>query len=149
LIHLLGNKVVFSTATNFTQTIGPYFSAQEASLVPSCAVFPTSAEDVSLFVRTLTSSNRPGYIGNNSSCQFAIKGGGHAPASGAANINAGITLDLSNLDQVTLASDSKFISLGGGTRWGAVYDVLTEQGLAVPGGRNAAVGVGGFLTGGE
>ncbi|PQE11483.1 oxidoreductase FAD-binding protein [Rutstroemia sp. NJR-2017a BBW] len=144
LSSLLGNKVVFSTATNFTQTIGPYFSAQEASLVPSCAVFPTSAEDVSLFVRTLTPFNRPGETG----CQFAIKGGGHAPASGAANINAGITLDLSGLNQVTLASDRKFVSLGGGSRWGAAYDVLTEQGLAVPGGRNAEVGVGGFLTGG-
>ncbi|KAM3080821.1 hypothetical protein ACMFMG_004776 [Clarireedia jacksonii] len=148
LSHLLGKKVVFSTTTNFTQTIGPYYSAQEAFLVPSCAVFPTSTQDVSLFVRALKPFNRPGYIGNNSNCQFAIKGGGHAPPSGAANINAGVLLDLSGLNQVTLASDKKSVSLGGGARWGDVYTVLTEQALSVAGGRNAEVGVGGFLTGG-
>jgi FAD/FMN-containing dehydrogenase len=40
------------------------------------------------------------------------------------------------------------VTLGSGNRWGHVYEVLEQYGMAVAGAREAHVGVGGFLLGG-
>lgn len=140
--------MIFPGMSNYTQFSQTYYSALEGELAPSCVVLPSSAEDVSLLVKKLSSVNlaRDGW--EHPSCPFAIKGGGHAPASGAANINKGITLSLSSLNQASLSVDKTIISLGGGAQWGSAYDVLTPLGLSVPGGRDSEVGVSGFVTGG-
>jgi FAD/FMN-containing dehydrogenase len=139
-----GYQVTFPGNTTFTQISETYYSAQEDELAPSCIVIPSSIDNVSTFVTELSSvSHLP-----NRTCSFAVKGGGHAPAAGSANINQGITLDLSSLNQVSLDNDQKIISLGSGLTWGVVYDVLTPLGLAVAGARNSEVGVPGFLIGG-
>jgi FAD/FMN-containing dehydrogenase len=142
---VLENKVVFPGTANFSQAIGGYYSSQEAELVPSCVVLPSSVEDVAIFVKKLS------LINSNArypACHFAVKGGGHTPTAGAANTNNGITLSMSNLKQISLNKDNSVVSLGGGALWGIVYDTLAPLGLSVAGGRNRAVGVAGFLTGG-
>ena len=68
--------------------------------------------------------------------------------AGAANIQDGITIDLSAINQVDVSANSKITSIGGGARWEDVYLKLDRMGLAVAGGRVAEVGVGGLLTGG-
>ena len=68
--------------------------------------------------------------------------------AGAANIQDGITIDLSAINQVDVSANSKATSVGGGARWEDVYLKLDRMGLAVAGGRVAEVGVGGLLTGG-
>lgn len=60
----------------------------------------------------------------------------------------GIVIDLSAINQVVVAEDRKTTSVGGGARWIDAYLKLDEMGLAVSGGRVAAVGVGGLTTGG-
>ena len=50
--------------------------------------------------------------------------------------------------QVDISLDRAKTSVGPGNRWGDVYPKLDAQGLAIPGGRNAKVGVGGLITGG-
>lgn len=82
-------------------------------------------------------------------CQFAIKSGGHTPWAGAASISGGITIDLAGLNQVTVSQDKKSTGIGPGNRWVDVYSKLDALGLAVLGGRDAAVGVGGLVTGGN
>lgn len=84
------------------------------------------------------------------SCPFAFKSGGHAPFGGWANIGGdGVTIDLSGLSSsVTLSADRAVASVGAGLRWIDVYRYLDEEGLAVAGGRNGDVGVGGLTTGG-
>jgi hypothetical protein len=67
----------------------------------------------------------------------------------AANVNGGVTIDLSNLKQITVSQDKKLVSLGPGNRWGEVYTKLEPLNLAVLGGRWGNVGVGGLLTGGN
>ena len=47
-----------------------------------------------------------------------------------------------------MAADRKKISIGPGNRWADVYSKLDAQGVAIPGGRVASVGVGGLVTGG-
>lgn len=81
-------------------------------------------------------------------CQFAVKSGGHAAFSGASNINGGLTIDLINLNQVTLSADHTQASIGPGNRWFDVYSALEPKGLTVIGGRVADIGVGGLTLGG-
>jgi FAD/FMN-containing dehydrogenase len=72
----------------------------------------------------------------------------HTPFAGAANIQAGITIDLSKFNQVTVASNRQTVDIGPGNRWRNVYSQLDAKNLATSGGRVATVGVGGLTTGG-
>ena len=81
-------------------------------------------------------------------CHFAIKSQSHAPAAGFANINAGVTIDMTSLKSVTVNNDNTVASIGSGASWLDVYLYLDALGLSVAGGRNGAVGVGGLTLGG-
>ena len=81
-------------------------------------------------------------------CPFAIKGNTHAPAAGFANIEDGITIDMSGLHAVNLDTDAQVASVGGGAKWLDVYAYLDQFNLTVAGGRNGLVGVGGLTLGG-
>ncbi|KAL8729135.1 MAG: hypothetical protein Q9181_005108, partial [Wetmoreana brouardii] len=67
--------------------------------------------------------------------------------AGAANIQDGVTIDLSGLTHFSVKADKTSTTLGPGLRWGQVYTKLAAYGLAVPGGRSSDVGVGGYLLG--
>ena len=69
--------------------------------------------------------------------------------AGIANQPDGVTVDLSNLKDVTISKDSKTVQVGPGNRWGNVYEKLSAYGLGTGGGRWGNVGVGGLLIGGE
>ena len=77
-----------------------------------------------------------------------MKSGGHAAFAGASNIQGGVTIDLINLNQVTVSPDNHTTSVGPGNRWINVYEKLSPLGLTVIGGRVADVGVGGLILGG-
>ncbi|KAK6083806.1 FAD binding domain-containing protein [Seiridium cupressi] len=136
----LGDKVSYSCSTAYNSSITSYWSEQEAEIFPSCVVTPTSNEDVSVavFILNIGSKIFPGQS------NFAIRSGGHTPFAGAANINSGITIDLKNLNKINVCADKSVVEIGPGNRWGDVYSVLDEQGLAIPGGRVSIVGVGGL-----
>ncbi|PTB65129.1 FAD-binding domain-containing protein [Trichoderma citrinoviride] len=136
LASALGDVV---TTTPFTAS--DYFSLQESTLVPACIVRPRSAQDVSAAVAILSTSRTPG-------CQFAVKGGGHTPAGGSANIQGGVTIDMTSLNATVLSGDGTSVGVGAGAVWNDVYGYLGEFGLAAAGGRNGLVGVGGLLLGG-
>ena len=68
--------------------------------------------------------------------------------AGAANIQDGVTLDLSSMNRVEISEDSAIASVGGGARWEDVYLPLDAMNLSVVGGRVSTVGVGGLTTGG-
>jgi FAD binding domain len=72
----------------------------------------------------------------------------HQTWSGASNMQGGVTIDLSDLNQITVYQQNSVVSLGPGLRWQNVYDALEPYQLAVLGGRWGNVGVGGLLTGG-
>lgn len=144
LSALLPGKVSYQGNTTYASSIRSYFSLQEQSLSPVCIVSPTSNTDVSIVVRTMAEfRKKSAELG-----QFAIRSGGHTPFTGAANIDNGVTVDLSRLNSVTLSSDRGVAHVGAGTRWIQVYQKLDPLNLTVVGGRVAGIGVGGFLTGG-
>ena len=70
------------------------------------------------------------------------------PIPGYANIDGGILVGLTDLNQITLSSDKSYVSVGPGRRWEEVYDFLEPYGLVVLGGRVGIVGVPGLLLGG-
>ena len=134
LAKVLGSKVSFPGNSAYETSQDSYFSLQEAALSPACVIVPSSPQDVADAVTII--SGIP-------SCQFAIKGQTHAPAAGFANVNAGVTIDMTPLSSVEINDDKTVASIGGGASWLDVYTYLDSFGLSVAGGRNGAVGVGG------
>jgi hypothetical protein len=117
-----------------------YWSRQQFDLKPTCRFLPSNAEDVHLALQVLHKSN----------ASFAISSGGHTSNPGFSNINSGVTIDLSSLNQirVTDEDDKAAVWIGPGARWGDVYRALEPERLTVAGARVSHVGVGGFVLGG-
>ncbi|KAF2167312.1 hypothetical protein M409DRAFT_66307 [Zasmidium cellare ATCC 36951] len=112
--------------------------SETAELHPTCIVQPSSADVLSGFVKTLVQGE----------CPFAIKSGGHNPWAGVNDIDEGVVVDLSKINEVSLSYDRTSVKLGAGGNWGDVYKALEPQGMMVPGARASGVGVGGMTLGG-
>lgn len=115
-----------------------YWSQQQANTKPVCRFTPTSAKDVSAAIVEI----------RDYGCPFAVKSGGHASFKGASNVPGGITIDLHKLNEITVSADRKVTFTGTGNRWEDVYTKLDPMDLAVIGGRNGDIGVGGLTLGG-
>lgn len=113
-----------------------------ARLEPTCFVLPENAEEVSVAVTTLVKANE------HNTCKFAVRSGGHTLYAGAANIEDGVTVDLSKINGVTYHADNETVSIEPGSRWGKVYETLDAVGVHVAGGRAASVGTAGLILGG-
>ncbi|KAF4440593.1 FAD binding domain-containing protein [Fusarium austroafricanum] len=142
LAKSLGHHMVaFPNEPAYASSVGSYFSLKNADLQPACVVLPKSAQDVSIAVRTLT-------LGAGvweGRCQFAIRGGGHTPFKGAANINGGVVIDLERLPAAGLSSDRKTITVSPSQTWDMVTEQLDPYDLGTLGARVAGVGVGGAV----
>ncbi|KAF4964243.1 hypothetical protein FSARC_7797 [Fusarium sarcochroum] len=135
----LGDTISLPNSEIYNATISGYWSIQESALQPSCVLRPATARDVSEALKI---------ISNIENCRFAIKGQGHAPAAGFANVDGGVTIDMTTLSSVSLQEDLSVVSVGAGAKWIDVYKHLNGSGVQVSGGRNGNVGVGGLLLGG-
>lgn len=107
--------------------------------IPTCRFNPTCPEEIGEALVEIEKTQ----------CPFAVKSGGHAAFRGGSNIPGGMTIDLSRLDQIELSADKKMTRTGTGNRWEDVYAKLDPLGVAVVGGRNGDLGVGGFTLGGQ
>ena len=141
LSSLLPQKVFTKGDATYSESLSSYYSTQESDLHPSCILRPETVSDVSIALKSLTSSKKY-------KCRFAIRSGGHTPFAGSANIASGVTFDLRALNKVTVSNDNSTTSVGGGAKWGDVYKKLDPLNLSVSGGRADVVGVGGLTTGG-
>ena len=170
LTTALPDKVFPKSDSQYTASINRYFFANDR-LSPDCIVYPQSAQDVSLIVKTLAKTN----------AKVAIQGGGHTPNAGAANLDSGITISMQNINSISLIygdsqlntssspldsiisasarptsigvnttspSENPIVSVGGGATFGSVYSYLNPYNLIAVGGRGDSLGVGGLLTGG-
>jgi len=77
---------------------------------------------------------------------LAIRSGGHN-ALGFGNIDDGVVIDVSQLDQVDLLGDDR-VRIGAGASWGSAAAALAEHGLAITSGDTISVGVGGLTQAG-
>lgn len=138
----LKDKVSYSKSAAYNTSLQSYWSVQEEQVSPACIVSPTSSQDVSKAVKILSTAS------HFKVCMFAIRSGGHTAHAGSANIDDGVTIDLSALNDIKLSEDQSTVSIGPGQRWENVYEALQSHGLSVTGGRAGGVGVGGLTLGG-
>jgi FAD/FMN-containing dehydrogenase len=134
----LPGKILFPDSPTYQFQGSRYWSVQQATATPICRLAPTAALDVSIGLLSLRVTN----------CEFAVKSGGHGPFYGASNIDGGLTIDLLNLNEITLSANKTQTSIGPGNRWYDVYSYLQPKGLTVIGGRVSDIGVGGLTLGG-
>ena len=144
--EVFGANACLPNDEKYNESINSYFSNQEKSIKPSCILFPKDTTDVATAVSLLAKANKEAGIGSS---KFAVRSGGHACFAGSANINDGITIDLRGLDTIEIANDSNKVTVGPGVSWGELYRTLELLGLAVAGGRQSSVGVGGLTLGGN
>ncbi|KAI9752545.1 MAG: hypothetical protein M4579_005582 [Chaenotheca gracillima] len=123
-----------------------YWSVYASNVQPSCRLTPTTTDEVARAVAALAGLR----------CKFAVRGGGHMFWAGAANIQDGVTIDLSRFDGVEVKKDTSekdqgdvgVVKVGGGARWVDVTRTLDPLGRAAVTGRVFDVGVGGLTLGG-
>ncbi|KAH8730963.1 hypothetical protein GQ44DRAFT_736596 [Phaeosphaeriaceae sp. PMI808] len=132
LVEALSNSVLLpEDATNFKESM----NANDEELVLAVKILKAEYDEQSKANDGLSSDSQG---------LFAIRGGGHSPIACASSAQGGVLIDTSLFNEVTLVSDRKSVVIGTGCKWGSVYEVLEQDGLAVAGGRNSAVGVGGL-----
>lgn len=125
-----------------------YWAGQCRDVFPACVVHPRNTRELSLTVKILkreydcriAEGDTTGYI-------FAIRSGGHSPSD--SHIRGGATVDMRAFNTVNISEDKAQVTIGSGAKWGSVVEYLETYGLAVVGGRDEDVGVGGLTLGGE
>lgn len=139
LHHTFPFQTLFPTDSIYTTAQSSYWAAQQASLHPACRFLAYNAYDVSQALQILVAH----------STAFAVVSGGHSSNNNASNIQDGVTIDLSRINDVVVTDHGEAAWLGVGARWRDVNSVeMQMKGLVVSGGRVAGVGVGGYVLGG-
>jgi FAD/FMN-containing dehydrogenase len=134
----------------FNKLVNIHWAKQPCETAPACILRPRDTQELAAAVKILKNEFDICQRGENIEpfTAFAIRGGGHMPIVGASSIDSGVLIDMSLFDQVTPSPDGTTALIGAGCRWVQVYRTLAQRGLAVVGGRNSAVGVGGLTLGG-
>ena len=145
----LPGKVFARSQDAFVASIVSYWSTQERDIIPHCVVRPTSVEDVQEAIRIVAADFNVASSQGSEALQFAVRSGGHGPNAFSANVQGGITIDLSQLSFVQISEDRLSTAIGPGARWIDVYQKLDPLGLTVTGGRASNPGVGGLALGGR
>ncbi|KAL3458974.1 hypothetical protein BJX64DRAFT_265545 [Aspergillus heterothallicus] len=128
---LLPNDTYLPEADVYTAEYQNFWSSTE-DLNPSCVFLPDTTEKVSQAVNLFTRLN----------CKWAIRGGGHSPIPGAANIDGGILIGTNHLNTIDINHDEGYVRVGAGNRLGAVYRALDPHNLVPIVGRYEDVGLG-------
>lgn len=130
-----------------------YYSQHCATQRPACIFRPRNTKDVAKALKTLKpffdADWNNGSTAESERVRFAIRGGGHAFERGFSSMDGGLVFDLSLLNTVEVSLDRSQTVIGAGNRWIDVSTKLDALGLAVAGGRNSDVGVGGLTFGGK
>jgi FAD/FMN-containing dehydrogenase len=150
----LPEEVILPHQNKFTTSTKKYWANQECEKTPACIVQPSNAHQLSSAVTIIKHAfdeqekQRSNLI-NNDRGIFAVRSGGHSPVAGAAAVVGGILVDMSRFCDVIPSEDGTTVRIGAGTRWMDVSTTLEKRRLAVVGGRNSQVGVGGLILGGK
>ncbi|KAF2826167.1 FAD-binding domain-containing protein [Ophiobolus disseminans] len=142
LKEALPHSILERGGQDYDEANGSYFTLFASNLKPAFIVQPSDANEVSKILRAIS----PHWKEN--STRVAVRGTGHTPFAGSANIADGITIDLRKLKGIELSEADSTVCIGVGEMWGSVYDALEKHGLTTAGGRVDRVGVGGLVLGG-
>lgn len=143
LTNVLEGSLLHPGSEEYEKDNGSYFSAFENEIKPSYIAKPTSVKQVQDLIRAL----RPHLLSGQ--WQVAVRGTGHTPFAGSANVQDGITIDTRGLKGISLSDDNTSVEIAAGETWASVYAELEKHGLTTAGGRVGRVGVAGLLLGGK
>jgi FAD/FMN-containing dehydrogenase len=143
LNEALPGKVLLPSNEQYEISNNTYFTVFENEVKPAFIAQPTSTAEVSNILKVL------GPLLEKEQVSIAVRGTGHTPFAGSANITDGITVDLRGLKGITLSEDKSTVQISVGETWGSVYNELEKHGLTTAGGRVGRVGVGGLVLGGN
>ncbi|KAF2424440.1 FAD-binding domain-containing protein [Tothia fuscella] len=128
-------QILSRESANYAEASQRYSALAERSAL--YIALPNSAEDISIAVKHAQRAKLP----------IAVKGGGNHPIP-ASSVQDGMTIDLTNLNQIVVDDANSRVAAGGGYRWGQVYSELQKHDRVCVGGGVHVVGIGGHLTGG-
>lgn len=115
-----------------------YWNARLSDYIPTCAVYPTSAQDVSIALQAVRAAGS----------RFAIKTGGHNPNTFFASVESGVLIDLGQMTERTYNNATTIGTFQPGGTFGDLYNYFQQYGRTVVGARLSAVGTGLALGGG-
>ncbi|KAM0329273.1 hypothetical protein ACHAQA_004578 [Verticillium albo-atrum] len=137
----LSDSVYFPTDAQYKASISSYWSGTVQQLRPWCIIQPENTQEVSKALAALVKTSPAG------NWDIAVRGGGHSHF-GSNNIAQGVTIDLSRLNSTVYKNCSGIARIGGGSRWGSVFNEIEKYGRTATGGREGNVGVAGLSLGG-
>lgn len=114
-----------------------YWNALESVYQPSCTVYPTSAQDVSIALQAIRVSGS----------HFAVKAGGHN-TNNFSSVDNGVLIDLSSMNGKSYNSSSTLATYEPGSTFGELYGYHTQFSRTVLGPTLAGVDTGAALGGG-
>lgn len=139
LTQSLGSaKVSSPLSIPYLNSQAGYWNAVQSSYDPSCVVYPESAQDVSIALKTVKAAES----------RFAIKAGGHDPNTFFSSVESGVLIDLNSMTQKSYDSSTTLGSYQPGGVFGDIYGYFIQYGRTVVGARLAGVGTGLALGGG-
>ncbi|KAL4864224.1 hypothetical protein BDV12DRAFT_205864 [Aspergillus spectabilis] len=140
LTKSLGSKTVVTNilSLDYLKTLTTYFNTEQSKFKPSCIVYPTTTEDVSVAIRAIRASDS----------RFAIKAGGHNPNDYFSSVDKGVLIDLSKMREKSYDEHSTLATYQPGGPFGDIYEYLAQWNRTVVGARLAGVGTGLALSGG-
>ncbi|KAL4863206.1 hypothetical protein BDV12DRAFT_177774 [Aspergillus spectabilis] len=140
LTQALGAKTVVSNdlSLDYIKSRTSYFNTEQNKYRPSCVVYPTSAEDVSVAIKAIRASDS----------RFAIKAGGHNPNDFYSSVDKGVLINLSSLTEKSYDEESTLATYQPGGKFGDIYEYFAQWNRTVVGARLAGVGTGLALSGG-
>ena len=127
------------------ELITPDSAAYEAARRPALARFHHVRPIAVIRCASIRDVTRTLAFARHSGTHVVPRGGGHCFAGRSST--AGLVLDLSRLDAVTVRPDGS-ARIGAGARLAQVYDGLHRSGRAVPAGCGPTVGIAGLTLGG-
>ncbi|KAJ5410901.1 uncharacterized protein N7487_005260 [Penicillium crustosum] len=136
--QLGSSKVITSKLSLKYVSSTEYWSTPQDAYKPSCVVYPSSSEDVSVTLRAIRAAGS----------RFAVKGGGHNPNMFFSSTDKGVLINLSNLSAKSYDPDTTLATYGPGGVFGDIYDYFVDYNRTVVGARLSGVGTGLALGGG-
>jgi len=104
---------------------------------PALLVQPANAADVAAVVT----------FARDHKLQLSVRCGGHS-ATGQSVRDEGLTIDLTQMKDITVDPEARIVHAGGGVLARDLGQATQEHGLAVPTGALSTIGMGGLTTGG-
>lgn len=138
----LGDRLLFPTDAGYEPQIATWY-ARNARLRPYCLVMPRNTQEVSTALTTLVNVNK-----GAGDWHMGVRNGGHG-WRGSNNVANGVTIDPSMIHSTADDSETNLDRIQPDGRWRDVFADLQRDGVAVAGGRDGDVGVGGCLLGGR